>query len=605
MSIKLTDEIEVRTKKGKLTSAKQVFLDGDKENLQQIGEKVNQLVGAFEAITPNGGASKADAVSYKNTTSGMTAVTAQGAIDELAAKYKSQDAEITKKANSVDVASQMQTEQTRVNNELAKKFNSENITKESGESEDKVMSQKVVSDLFISTGNLSKLNFNTLANRDTLVNELRKTNVPLQVINRNYKVLADGTQVKSDGDLTFGYGVVVPDEYYLISGEINILEGMSIAVSYNNTASSANYISNYETYLNGGEYNLFFIIKSKSNRLLLAEGLTLNKLSPILIEQITDNKKIASLINQQSSSIANIIFNNKEINTTLLSFPIVNENGVVISSKKDSFSWVSVTQGKMYRIVGDITLSKGQSIIVSWTGSPSSSTYSSNHDSFLFEGKYHIDTIITAETSRLTISEGLKISELSPSLLSYTERNHNLINNELVEINGLPQRTTALYFCSNTLPKGCKISSFEFIPIKEGTSIIGIWHCVNGVLSLKSEYKVTATSQQIKTKVSVDALVNLYADEETFFSFARDTDGSSCIGWSKTGVLLRADASALDNRTVNFNDLGTIFGSPIVSINYVKTYTNSPIEGKELIYLEVGTDKQFKTIQSAVNAAKD
>ena len=172
MSINLTDELLAKTEKGKIASAKQVFLDGDKENLQQIGEKTHQLVGAFEAITPNGGASKADAVSYKNTTSGMTAVTAQGAIDELAAKNKSQDssistkaekadvqasvselkakntsqdAEIAKKANSADVASQMQTEHSRVNAELDKKFNSENIAQESGEAEDKVMSQKAVS----------------------------------------------------------------------------------------------------------------------------------------------------------------------------------------------------------------------------------------------------------------------------------------------------------------------------------------------------------------------------------------------------------------------------------------------------------------------------
>lgn len=111
MSINLTDELLAKTKKGKIASAKQVFLNGDKENLQQIGEKTNQLVGAFEAMTPNGGASKADAVSYKNTTSGMTAVTAQGAIDELAAK----------------------------------KFDKESILQESGDAEDKVMSQKAVS----------------------------------------------------------------------------------------------------------------------------------------------------------------------------------------------------------------------------------------------------------------------------------------------------------------------------------------------------------------------------------------------------------------------------------------------------------------------------
>ena len=168
MSINLTDEIEVKTKKGKLAAAKQIFLEGDKETVQQIGEKTHQLENAVKDITATGGASTANAVSYSNETSGMTAVTAQGAIDELVAKNKTQDAtiaakaektdvqssvselkvkdtvqdtEIAKKANAADVTSQMQTEQTRVNAELDKKFNKEDIAQDFGESKDKVVSQ--------------------------------------------------------------------------------------------------------------------------------------------------------------------------------------------------------------------------------------------------------------------------------------------------------------------------------------------------------------------------------------------------------------------------------------------------------------------------------
>ena len=130
MSINLTDELLAKTKKGKIASAKQVFLEGDKENLQQIGEKTHQLEDAIKDITVSGGASTANAVSYNNETSGMTAVTAQGAIDELAAKNKSQDAIIEAKAEKSEVAT-----------ELEKKFNKENIAQEFGDSKDKVVSQ--------------------------------------------------------------------------------------------------------------------------------------------------------------------------------------------------------------------------------------------------------------------------------------------------------------------------------------------------------------------------------------------------------------------------------------------------------------------------------
>ena len=157
MSINLTDELLAKTKKGKIASAKQVFLDGDKENLQQIGEKTHQLEDAIKDITISGGASTANAVSYSNSISGMTAVTAQGAIDELAAKNKTQDATIGTKAEKADVqasVSELKAKNTSqdaeiekkansadVNTELDKKFNKENIAQELGESKDKVVSQ--------------------------------------------------------------------------------------------------------------------------------------------------------------------------------------------------------------------------------------------------------------------------------------------------------------------------------------------------------------------------------------------------------------------------------------------------------------------------------
>lgn len=130
MSINLTDELLAKTKKGKIASAKQIFLEGDQENLQQIGDKTHQLEDAIKDISVSGGASTATAVSYNNKTSGMTAITAQGAIDELAAKNKEQDAAIGTKAEKSEVAT-----------ELDKKFNKENIAQELGDSKDKVVSQ--------------------------------------------------------------------------------------------------------------------------------------------------------------------------------------------------------------------------------------------------------------------------------------------------------------------------------------------------------------------------------------------------------------------------------------------------------------------------------
>lgn len=103
MPINITDELHAATTKGKIASAKEVYLTGDTENLQQIGEKTHQLEDSIKNIAATGGASTAVAVTFDNAASGMTAVNTQAAIDELSSKNKSQDIELSKKANTKDL----------------------------------------------------------------------------------------------------------------------------------------------------------------------------------------------------------------------------------------------------------------------------------------------------------------------------------------------------------------------------------------------------------------------------------------------------------------------------------------------------------------------
>ena len=116
--INVTAPLHSATTKGKLGDAKQVYLNGDTKNLQQAYEETSthfgtldnrstQMEKAIQDISVTGGASTANAVSYNNSTSKLEAITAQGAIDELANK----------------------------------KLNKENISQEFGDSKDKVVSQ--------------------------------------------------------------------------------------------------------------------------------------------------------------------------------------------------------------------------------------------------------------------------------------------------------------------------------------------------------------------------------------------------------------------------------------------------------------------------------
>ena len=98
MSINLTDEIEVKTKKGKLGAAKQIFLEGDtqtvEKEIQDINSRHNTLNTKHESlsrtvqgIAATGGASTANNVTYNNS-SGLNAENAQDAIDELVKSLK-------------------------------------------------------------------------------------------------------------------------------------------------------------------------------------------------------------------------------------------------------------------------------------------------------------------------------------------------------------------------------------------------------------------------------------------------------------------------------------------------------------------------------------
>lgn len=123
---------------------KQQQITANDDDISLLQTRSTQMEEAIKGISASGGASQASAVTYENTESGLDSVTAQGAIDELANKNKSQDTEIAKKANSADVDSQIQTEQERVNAELDKKFDKENIAQEFGDSDDKVVSQSAL-----------------------------------------------------------------------------------------------------------------------------------------------------------------------------------------------------------------------------------------------------------------------------------------------------------------------------------------------------------------------------------------------------------------------------------------------------------------------------
>lgn len=103
---------------------KQQQITANDKDIESLQNRSTQMEQSINNIAVTGGASVANTVTYSNTASGLVSINAQGAIDELAAKNATK------------------AEKSEVTAELDKKFEKESVVQESGDAEDKVMSQK-------------------------------------------------------------------------------------------------------------------------------------------------------------------------------------------------------------------------------------------------------------------------------------------------------------------------------------------------------------------------------------------------------------------------------------------------------------------------------
>ena len=86
---------------------KQQQITANDEDISLLQTSSTQMEETIKSIAATGGASQATAVTYDNDKSGLTAINAQAAIDELNEKNKFQDETISKKADKSEVTKQV------------------------------------------------------------------------------------------------------------------------------------------------------------------------------------------------------------------------------------------------------------------------------------------------------------------------------------------------------------------------------------------------------------------------------------------------------------------------------------------------------------------
>ena len=148
-------------------------------NITKLNTRDDQITELVKGITATGGASVATAVTYDNTSSQLTSATVQGAVDEL---HRS-------------------------------KIDKKSILQELGNAEDKVMSQKVVTDNFTKEANKVNTELGKKANKTDMDVALRKKADAEQVNNSLYNLEKKiGDRFVIEGDVTN-----LPDEEDLTS----------------------------------------------------------------------------------------------------------------------------------------------------------------------------------------------------------------------------------------------------------------------------------------------------------------------------------------------------------------------------------------------------
>ena len=303
MSINLTDEIEVKTKKGKLGAAKQIFLEGDtqtiEKEIQDINSRHNTLNTKYESLSKTvqdiavtGGASTATNVTYNNDSSRLNAENAQDAIDELASK----------------------------------KIDKSSIAQELGTAIDKVMSQKAINNIrrfMLSTCNLStfcnlqskdktniKPNFNHTGNASQTIGLSNLLIIP--------KLPSYDLEI-SGGINSNDYKNVIIPAVLFIDKDFNIIdfifsESETFTISQSYIPANAVYMCLHQSIKKPLYINYHSTIScSLDTGINLESVLSLKKLIKELIKESIKNNSVSKFINQNYGYDANLLISQAEI----------------------------------------------------------------------------------------------------------------------------------------------------------------------------------------------------------------------------------------------------------------------------------------------------
>ena len=358
----IDDKQEQITANKSAQDAKNASLD---ENMEKLNTRDDQITETLKNITTTGGASVASAVTFDNTASGMTAVNAQAAIEELNTKNETQDTEIVKKMDKTSIVQEFGNSKDLVPSQdvVSRNYNSlfestlkkSNLDQEMGSSTEKVVSQKTITE---------RLLFNDENTAASLLSDL----VSIGNVGTTYYDLANEHLING--------------KPYVV--EITLTEDAEYAVlGLSNETTENNLILLYKGSLSSGVHRFLFPYKGEQYLRIYADG-GYTKFSDIKFYGIT------------TSAVKSLML---EHNVPLVQGGIFNSTGFVSNSIYNDTSYLSAF----------IEVHKGDIIKIKGWGGQNFRLYAIlDKDCNIIEGKVAAPELTYGYEREITIEEGEK-----------------------------------------------------------------------------------------------------------------------------------------------------------------------------------------------------
>lgn len=543
---------------------KQQQITANDEDISLLQTRSTQMEETIKSIAVTGGASQANAVTYNNSNSQLSAINIQSAVDEL----------------------------------QSSKINKTSISQESGDSDELVMSQKVVSD------KLSDLNGETgLLKGIVITSDKKYSDINVDISNaaganiwynnRAYPNIASVTGVKINARTSGTLELCVLNKIEKTSKTIDSVEVKSGLGEYNfkkthtiNTDKECFFIQNAS-----GSYVLYQVSSEETFPVVTSDNIdTATFKGDVLVqlisysnlqESLLENQKEIEKVKEQTDKISTIENSIKEIEANT-------KRGIIEDGKCGNFDLLTKTILKgANRFYKRIALGNTKKIVVDFTGSTSYKVIVfKKDDAFAFYISCEVDTTLNIDPIiKLTGANNAYIISQSEVTEDKIKLDGNIIEPSVNDALSGNLWYEEYVVCKGSFVKNClgiqMVSSYEDIALIAVNRNSTIYH--NQFMS----WGLYNSNGDFVSDGKGDSSINIEVGDADFMLFQRPTTTPVIISYNQELIEYKEDIPYYTNNVLSQVLEPTIYKSLSNSalLEILKNYVYDKYAGKSVFFV--------------------